>query len=119
MTLASSNMTTEGTVEVSLDEVLGILGREEYDEFESCMKIVQMILDNPNAMIGSQALIYAAKLAALRTKIGMRAQYYKTSDKSIIQRRRKDLLMAMFTALEENINTLKLLGKVEVGMINR
>jgi len=63
-------------------------------------------------------LIHAAKLAALRTKLGARAQYYKTSEKSILQRRRKDLLMLMFTALEENINTLKLLGKIESGMSN-
>lgn len=105
-----------GTVEVDLDEIAGVLSSEEYQEFRDSMAIVQTILDRPNAMMGSEALVAAAKLAALRTKIGARAQYYKTSEKSILQRRRKDLLMLMFSALEENINTLKLLGRVEVGM---
>lgn len=107
---------SEGNVEVDLDEVAGALSGDEYIEFAACMEIVQRILDRPNAMMGSEALVAAAKLAALRTKLGARAQYYKTSDKSILQRRRKDLLMLMFTALEENINTLKLLGRVEAGM---
>lgn len=116
MTMARTRSMQEGNVEVDLDEVVGVLSSQEYEEFARCMEIVQEILDRPNAMVGSEALIAAAKLAALRTKIGVRAQYYKTSDKSIIQRRRKDLLITMFTALEENINTLKLLGRVEAGM---
>ena len=116
MTIARNRSTGEGNVEVDLDEVMGALSSQEYEEFAACMEIVQKILDRPNAMMGSEALIAAAKLAALRTKIGARAQYYKTSDKSILQRRRKDLLITMFTALEENINTLKLLGRVEAGM---
>jgi hypothetical protein len=116
MTISSAREMSEGNVEVNLDEVAGALSSEEYVEFSACMDIVQKILDRPNAMMGSEALVAAAKLAALRTKIGARAQYYKTTDKSIIQRRRKDLLMVMFTALEENINTLKLLGRVEAGM---
>ncbi len=116
MTISSARDMSEGNVEVNLDEVAGALSSEEYKEFSDCMDIVQKILDRPNAMMGSEALVAAAKLAALRTKIGARAQYYKTTDKSIIQRRRKDLLMVMFTALEENINTLKLLGRVEAGM---
>jgi len=116
MTISSARNMTEGNVEVDLDEVAGALSSEEYQEFSACMDIVQKILDRPNAMMGSEALVAAAKLAALRTKIGARAQYYKTSDKSVIQRRRKDLLMVMFTALEENINTLKLLGRTERSM---
>lgn len=116
MTISSAREMSEGNVEVNLEEVAGALSSEEYQEFSACMDIVQKILDRPNAMMGSEALVAAAKLAALRTKIGARAQYYKTTDKSIIQRRRKDLLMVMFTALEENINTLKLLGRVEAGM---
>lgn len=115
MTMSSERM-SEGNVEVELDEIVGVLSSEEYSEFKNCMEIVQRILDKPNALMGSEALVAAAKLAALRTKLGVRAQYYKTSEKSIMQRRRKDLLMLMFTALEENINTLKLLGRVEAGM---
>lgn len=116
MTISRTREFEEGNVEVDLDEIAGALSSEEYGEFRECMIIVQKILDRPNAMMGSEALVAAAKLAALRTKIGARAQYYKTSEKSILQRRRKDLLMLMFSALEENINTLKLLGRVEVGM---
>jgi hypothetical protein len=116
MTISRLREVEESNVEVNLDEVAGALSSDEFKEFSDCMAIVQRILDQPNAMMGSEALIAAAKLAALRTKLGARAQYYKTSEKSILQRRRKDLLMLMFTALEENINTLKLLGRVEVGM---
>jgi len=116
MTISRTRIQDEGDVEVDLDEIAGALSSEEYSEFSECMSIVQKILDRPNAMMGSEALVAAAKLAALRTKLGARAQYYKTSEKSILQRRRKDLLMLMFTALEENINTLKLLGRVEAGM---
>jgi hypothetical protein len=116
MTITRARNYVDTNVEVDLDEVAGALSAEEYAEFSGCMEIVQRILDQPNAMMGSEALIAAAKLAALRTKLGARAQYYKTSDKSILQRRRKDLLMLMFTALEENINTLKLLGRVERSM---
>lgn len=116
MTISSARNMTEGNTEVDLDEVAGALSSEEYIEFSACMEIVQKILDRPGAMMGSEALVAAAKLAALRTKLGARAQYYKTSDKSIIQRRRKDLLMVMFVALEENINTLKLLGRIEGSM---
>lgn len=116
MTISRVREVEEGNVEVDLNEIAGALSAEEYREFSDCMSIVQRILDQPHAMMGSEALVAAAKLAALRTKLGARAQYYKTSEKSILQRRRKDLLMLMFTALEENINTLKLLGRVEVGM---
>ena len=118
MTISRAREMSDGNVEVDLDGIAGALSAEEYREFSDCMAIVQRILDQPNAMMGSEALIHAAKLAALRTKLGARAQYYKTSEKSVLQRRRKDLLMLMFTALEENINTLKLLGKIESGMSN-
>lgn len=115
MTLqASRSMTSaEGDVEVTLDEIAGCLSSEEFQEFSRAMTIVQDILDNPSTYVGSRALVEAARLAAIRTKIGARAQYYKVAEKSIIQRRRKDLMLTMFSALEENINTLKLLGRIE------
>lgn len=116
MTISSARQMSENNVEVDLDEIAGVLSSEEYNEFVECMSIVQTILDRPTAMMGSEALVAAAKLAALRTKLGARAQYYKTSEKSIMQRRRKDLLMLMYDALSENINTLKLLGRVEASM---
>lgn len=116
MGLASNSMIA-GDTHVTLEEIFEALDRDEYDEFISAMSVVEDIIENPSKYVGSQALVAAAKLAALRTRIGLRGQYYKTSDKSIIQRRRKDLLLTMFSALEENINTLKLLGRIESRMI--
>jgi hypothetical protein len=109
----TSSYSQSGDVEITLDEVAGCLSKEEFTEFEKAMAVVQDILDNPSSYVGSRALVEAARLAAIRTKIGVRAQYYKVAEKSMIQRRRKDLLLTMFSALEENINTLKLLGRIE------
>jgi hypothetical protein len=113
MSLEATRGTLEGNVEVTLDEIAGCLSSEEFSEFSQAMSVVQDILDNPSKYVGSRALVEAARLAAVRTKIGARAQYYKVAEKSIIQRRRKDLMLTMFSALEENINTLKLLGRIE------
>lgn len=113
MTLESTRNRLNGDVEVTLDEIAGCLSSEEFREFAWVMATVQDILDNPSTYVGSRALVEAARLAAIRTKIGARAQYYKVAEKSIIQRRRKDLMLTMFSALEENINTLKLLGRIE------
>jgi len=115
MGLASSSMIA-GDTHVTLEEIFEVLDREEYDEFITAMSVVEDIIENPSKYVGAQALVSAAKLAALRTKIGLRGQYYKTTEKSIIQRRRKDLLLTMFVALEENIMTLKLLGRTEARM---
>jgi hypothetical protein len=113
MAIEATRNFADGNVEVTLDEVAGCLSREEFEEFSKAMAVVQDILDDPSRYVGSRALIEAARLAAIRTKLGARAQYYKVAEKSMIQRRRKDLMLTMFSALEENINTLKLLGRVE------
>lgn len=116
MPVASERMTTD-TAEVTIDEILSVLQGEEFEEFTRVMSIVQEVLDDPSKFVGSQALIAAAQLASLRTKFGTRAQYYKTTpDKSMVTRRRKDLCMTIYSALEENINSLKLLGRIEAGM---
>jgi hypothetical protein len=103
-----------------MDDVLDCLGKEEFPEFERVMEFCQRVLDNPTSMVGSTALVAAVQLAALRTKIGMRGQYYKTAvgdvEEKRIYTRRKNLLLTMYNALEENINTLKALGKVEARM---
>jgi hypothetical protein len=109
----SSDRMVQGDVEVTLEEIAGCLSKEEFVEFTQAMAVVQDILDDPSRYVGSRALVEAARLAAIRTKIGARAQYYKVAEKSITQRRRKDLMLTMFAALEENINTLKLLGRIE------
>ena len=105
-----------GDLEVSSEEILAVLGREEYDEFMKVMQIVQGIIDHPEQYVGSKALVEAARLAAIRNKIGMRGQYYKTAARTDLSRKRKDLLLTMYAALEENINTLKLLGRIEASM---
>lgn len=99
--------------EITIEDIYDALGNKEGEEFARVMMIVDDIIDNPNKYTGHQALRSAAVLAAHRTRISLRAQLYKTTDKSIVTRRRKDLLMSMYQALEENINTLKLLGKMD------
>lgn len=116
MTVEETRNLTPGEVEVDMEEIIGVLGKEEYKELEEALTICQTILEDPTHFVGMQSLITATKLAAIRTKIGTRAQYYKTADKTLISRRRKDLLMTMYSALEENINTLKLLGRVDSRM---
>jgi len=103
----------DNDVEVTLETAVDALGPEEGENFMQVMGVVQNIMDDPQSMFGSQALILAAKLAAYRTKMGVLSQLYKTMDKSIINRRRKDIIFTMYNALEENINTLKLLGRIE------
>lgn len=100
-------------VEMTQESVLEALGQKEGANFLAVMDMVQAIMDDPQSMAGSSALVLAAKLAAYRTKMGVFAQLYKTQDKSIKYRRRKDILFTMYNALEENINTLKLLGRIE------
>lgn len=107
------SMTTDNT-EVTMEEILGVLTKEEFEDFDKVMKVCASILEEPNKFIGMHSLIVATQLAAIRTRISARAQYYKTvQDKSITTRRKKDLCMSMYSALEENINTLKLLGRTE------
>jgi len=101
-------------MEITREDVLDVLGREEGQRFIDVMDIVDDIIENPQSLVGNTALLMAAKLAAFRTKIGTYAQLYKTIDaKSIETRRRKDIMFTMYASLEENINTLKLLGRIE------
>jgi len=87
---------------------------EDAEEFIEVMSVVQDIIDNPNSYHSTKAVKYAAILAAYRYKVGIKAQHYKTSgNSSIINRRRKDVFQTMYHALEENINTLKLLGRID------
>lgn len=102
-------------MQVSEEAIVNAMGEDEAVYFIEAMEIVNRIIGDPQSMVGNEALISAAKLAAWRTKIGLKAQLYKTASKSIGNRRRKDLLQTMYSSLEENINTLKLLGKLENG----
>ena len=103
-------------VEITYEAVIEALGTKEGESFIEIMEIVDEIIENPQSIAGNAALIMAAKLAAYRTKMGVLAQLYKTIDsKSIATRRRKDIIFKMYSSLEENINTLKLLGRIESG----
>lgn len=105
-----------GDVVVTPEEIAKIFD-EERDDFLEVMELVQDIIDNPHRQAGNPALTTAAKLASFRTKLGVQAQLYKTGPKTVENRRRKDVLLTLYNALEENINTLKLLGKVEAFMV--
>ena len=99
---------------MTLDLIKEAMG-DDGEEFTEVLAIVQDIIDNPERYHGGAALRYAALLAAYRTKISLRAQYYKTAENksSLESRRRKDVLMSMYASLEENINCLKLLGRID------
>jgi hypothetical protein len=113
------NVEEKTASEVTLDEVLYCLGQEEAEEFVDVMRYVNKIIDNPESISGLSAIHMANRLAALRLKIGLRAQHYKayySQDKSMTTKRRKYLTETMYHALEENINTLKLLGRVDAHL---
>ena len=104
---------SDETVRMTIDTIREAMGNDAA-EFLNVMDLIQQIIENPENFHGPKALIEAARLAALRTKISMKAQYYKTVDeKTLTNRRRKDVLLAMYASLEENINTLKLLGRID------
>lgn len=103
----------EEDVVITIDAVKEAMG-DDADEFIAVMPIIQDMIDNPEKYHGSKAAMEAVRLAALRTKISVKCQYYKTSgDKSLTNRKRKDVLMAMYQALEENINALKLTARID------
>jgi len=110
---------TDNQVVLTLDTIRDAMGDDAL-EFINVMELVQQMIDHPEAFHGPKALITAVQLAALRTKISMKAQYYKTAkptgaDKVLLNRRRKDVLLSMYTSLEENINTLKLMGRIDAS----
>lgn len=98
---------------MTLDIIKDAMG-DDAEEFIKVLTIINDIIENPDNYHGPMALRYATLLAAYRTKISLKAQFYKTaSDRSLQNRRRKDVLMSMYASLEENINCLKLLGRID------
>lgn len=115
MALASERVklkTEDGPQTISMESVSNAMG-EEGEEFLGVMKIVQAIQSDPATYTGRQAVIRANELAAWRTEIGIKAQYYKTAPKNEENRTRKDVLMLLYNALPENINALKLMAKLD------
>lgn len=102
--------------EITMDEIVDCLGKEEAEEFGEIMKYAQRIIEYPTAFNGMDALIAANRISFLRTKIGARAEFYKTTQQTQTNKTRKNILINMWKSLEENINTLKLLGRTDVGM---
>lgn len=97
---------------LTTDDIMNVMGTDA-DDFLNVMAIVNDIIENPNKYTGVRALVVANKLSAYRTRIGTTANWLKSQEKSIIGRRKKDLLISIENNLLENINTLKLLGKVD------
>lgn len=103
----------ESNPEFTVDEIASALGRDS-EEFLKCMALVEAIIDDPASYTGVRAGITATQLAGLRTKIGAKAQMYKSASVGNPElRKRKDVLMTMYDALLENINTLKGMAKYE------
>lgn len=112
--LVAEQYVSPDDVELTMEDIYSCLGLDG-KEFIDCMVVVQAIIDDPRDFIGNAGALEAARLAGLRTKIGTKVQYYKTAAKSVVQRKRKDQLFSMYHSLEENINTLKLLARIEHG----
>lgn len=106
-------MMEDNNVVLTIDVVTEAMG-DDAGEFLKVMELVQEMIQNPENFHGSKAAIEAMRLAALRTKISAKCQYYKTApEKTLTNRRRKDVLMAMYASLEENINCLKLMARLD------
>jgi hypothetical protein len=111
--MEEKNDAQETDVSFTLIQVKDAMGKDA-DEFVAVMAIVDAMIKDPQAYTGHRAVIVATQLAALRTKISIKAQYYKTCDNKGLQtRKRKDVLLSLYQALEENINCLKLMGRMD------
>ena len=95
--------------EADIREVLG----EDAQGFIDTLEIVQDMIDHPSKFTGQRAITEAIRISAYRTKFGSTANWLKSQDKSILTRRKKDLLISMENNLLENINCLKLAGRVD------
>jgi len=97
---------------VSVEQIRDAMG-DKAEEFIEVMRIVDDIIENPNHYLGMQAAKTAAILAAYRTKVIVKAQAYKRNSTIMSNKDKisKDIWYTLFEALEENINTLKLLAR--------
>ena len=97
---------------VSVESLQAAMG-EKAEEFIAVMRIVEDIIANPNNYHGIQAAKTAAILAAYRTRVIVMAQAYKRNSTIMSNNDKisKDIWYTLHEALEENINTLKLLAR--------
>jgi len=107
-------MSSEIDQSVTVEQIVNSMGPEAND-FLKVLSVVNAIVERPEDFHGAKALLEASRLAAYRTRIGVHAQHYKTAEKSIENRRRKDVMLTLYNALEENINTLKLMGRIDAN----
>ena len=101
---------------VDIEYLTVAMGDQAY-EFIEVMRIVEDIIEKPNAYLGMQSSKYAALLAAYRTQMIVKSQAYKrrSSQMTETDKLRNDMWKTLYQALEENINTLKLCAR---GMSN-
>lgn len=99
---------------MTVEDISAALG-EEAPGFLEVMSLVDDIIENPDKYSGIKALMLANKLAAYRTKIGVKANYLKSQERSLRNRQKKDILLSLEHNLVENINCLKLAARIEAG----
>ncbi len=94
------------------EDILDVMG-DEAEGFLKVMAIMEDIIENTDKYSGVKALVTASKLAAYRTKIGAQANWLKSQEKSILGRRKKDLLISLENNLLENINVMKMAARLD------
>ena len=100
---------------INIDLINELMG-DKGEEFIECMKVVQDIIDNPDHYVGGQAMKYANKLAAYRTMMIVKSQFYKRKSSLMSEKDKfvNDIWKTMYEALAENINVLKISAKAGV-----
>jgi hypothetical protein len=89
-------------------------------QFKKAVYLAQEIAETPEQFTGPQAAMAAMKLAAYRTRISAAAQYWKmqyTQTKKPHDRLIKDSMLCMYDSLQELINCLKLVSRMEKDII--
>lgn len=108
---------TKASFQDVLDYTAGQIG----GEFEKSILIAQDIIDNPTNYSGPQAASTALKLATYRLLVGTNAEYFKLrtqKTQKFSDKLTKGALIVMYDALEELINCLKLVSRLEAGALN-
>lgn len=94
-------------------ELIKELMGDKSEEFIETMKIVQDIIENPDHYVGGQAVKYANVLAAYRTMMIVKSQFFKRKSSMMSEKDKfvNDIWKTMYEALSENINVLKISAK--------
>jgi len=103
------------SLDLTEDEIYEVMGIDA-SRFIDTLVLVEDMINHPDDYTGQKAILEAIRLSAYRTKIGTVGNWLKSQDKSILVRRKKDLLLSMEKNLEENINCLKLAGRINAKL---